>query len=88
MIQPLEKIIERAARLSAAGQKAALREFKKIIARIEANEQAGQSSEAQPANYDEPFPVYERVAGLGKGSIHMAPDFDAPLPDSFWLGEE
>ena len=26
--------------------------------------------------------------GLGKGSIiYMAPDFDAPLPDDFWLGK-
>ncbi len=30
----------------------------------------------------------KRVAGLGKGSIEIADDFDEPLPDSFWLGEE
>jgi hypothetical protein len=28
-----------------------------------------------------------RVAGLGKGSMIIADDFDDPLPDSFWLGE-
>jgi hypothetical protein len=28
-----------------------------------------------------------RVAGLGKGTITIAEDFDEPLPDSFWLGE-
>ena len=27
-----------------------------------------------------------RVAGLNKNSIWMSDDFDAPLPDSFWLG--
>ncbi len=31
----------------------------------------------------------KRIAGLGKGSIaFMSDDFDAALPDSFWLGEE
>ena len=30
-----------------------------------------------------------RIAGLGAGrNGWMAPDFDDPLPDSFWLGEE
>ncbi len=30
----------------------------------------------------------QRIPGLGKGSIHTRDDFDDPLPDSFWLGEE
>ena len=31
----------------------------------------------------------ERVLGLGAGEgYYMADDFDAELPDSFWLGEE
>ncbi len=31
----------------------------------------------------------ERVFGLGAGEgYYMADDFDAELPDSFWLGEE
>ena len=28
-----------------------------------------------------------RTPGLGKGTVEMAEDFDAPLPDSFWFGE-
>jgi len=28
-----------------------------------------------------------RVPGLFRGKVWMADDFDAPLPDSFWLGE-
>ena len=28
-----------------------------------------------------------RTPGLGKGTTEMTDDFDAPLPDSFWLGE-
>jgi len=31
----------------------------------------------------------KRIAGLGAGrGGWMAPDFDEPLPDSFWLSEE
>ena len=29
-----------------------------------------------------------RTPGLGKGDIVIADNFDAPLPDSFWLGKE
>ncbi len=28
----------------------------------------------------------KRIAGLHRGAIHMALDFDDPLPESFWLG--
>jgi prevent-host-death family protein len=27
-----------------------------------------------------------RIAGLNPGSIRTTDDFDAPLPDSFWVG--
>lgn len=30
----------------------------------------------------------KRIAGLHEGSIWMSADFDAELPDSFWLGED
>ena len=42
-----------------------------------------EDAEAQPE--DQP---HKRVAGLGKGTIAVADDFDEPLPDSFWLGEQ
>ena len=29
-----------------------------------------------------------RVAGLNQGAFEIIGDFDAPLPDEFWLGEE
>ncbi len=29
-----------------------------------------------------------RVAGLHRGMVWMAEDFDDPMPDEFWLGEE
>jgi antitoxin (DNA-binding transcriptional repressor) of toxin-antitoxin stability system len=28
----------------------------------------------------------QRIPGLHAGSITMAPDFDQPLPDDFWIG--
>ena len=33
-------------------------------------------------------PKKRRQAGLGVGDFVIADDFDAPLPDSFWLGED
>ena len=30
---------------------------------------------------------HKRIAGLGKGTIVIADDFDEPLPEAFWLGE-
>jgi predicted DNA-binding antitoxin AbrB/MazE fold protein len=30
----------------------------------------------------------ERILGLHPGAMQMSDDFDEPLPDSFWLGED
>ena len=30
----------------------------------------------------------KRVAGLGEGTFEIPDDFDEPLPDEFWLGNE
>ncbi len=29
-----------------------------------------------------------RVSGINTGIIWISPDFDEPLPDSFWFGED
>jgi antitoxin (DNA-binding transcriptional repressor) of toxin-antitoxin stability system len=37
-----------------------------------------------------PVPVcasHPRILGMHPGSMVMAPDFDEPLPDEFWLGQ-
>ena len=34
------------------------------------------------------FKKKKRIFGQYKGRIHISEDFDAPLPDSFWLGED
>jgi hypothetical protein len=35
-----------------------------------------------------PDSLTPRIPGLHAGQYWIAEDFDAPLPDSFWLGEE
>ncbi len=37
---------------------------------------------------EQPRAMTPRTPGLNKGLYWIAEDFDAPLPDSFWLGEE
>lgn len=34
------------------------------------------------------LPNQKRVFGLHRGQIEISADFDEPLPDEFWLGEE
>ena len=33
-------------------------------------------------------PIAERIAGLHAGAMEIAADFDAPLPDDYWIGRE
>jgi hypothetical protein len=35
-----------------------------------------------------PSALSPRILGLNRGSMKMSDDFDEPLPDEFWLGEE
>ena len=39
------------------------------------------------ASSSEPSPPSPRVAGLNRGQTWVSDDFDAPLPDRFWLGQ-
>ncbi|MGA7932139.1 MAG: DUF2281 domain-containing protein [Kovacikia sp.] len=50
----------------------------KHVTNQEAVEQKGTESEAKP----------KRILGLHRGQVWMSDNFDAPLPDEFWLGEE
>ena len=43
-------------------------------------------AQAEPAI--EAPPKKKRIAGLNRGQIWVSDDFDDPLPDEFWLGEE
>ncbi len=45
----------------------------------------------KPLAYLEPVkqhPKKKRIAGLNRGMIWTSSDFDAPLPDEFWLGDK
>jgi hypothetical protein len=35
-----------------------------------------------------PSTLHPRILGLNRGAMKMSNDFDEPLPDEFWLGEE
>jgi hypothetical protein len=35
-----------------------------------------------------PVAISPRIAGLNAGQIWISDDFDAPLPDIFWTGEQ
>ena len=35
-----------------------------------------------------PFTTGPRILGLHQGMVSMSDDFDEPLPESFWLGED
>lgn len=35
-----------------------------------------------------PKPTQHRIAGLHRGAMRMHDDFNDPLPDDFWLGNE
>ena len=35
-----------------------------------------------------PHSKKKRVAGLDRGTVSTSEDFDEPLPDEFWLGQE
>jgi Protein of unknown function (DUF2281) len=42
---------------------------------------------ATPENL-QPSELSPRILGLNRGAMKMSDDFDEPLPDEFWLGEE
>lgn len=45
-------------------------------------------TEADPQQETNIQPKRQRVLGINKGQISMSDDFNAPLTDEFWLGEE
>jgi prevent-host-death family protein len=41
-----------------------------------------------PVDQSQPAPAGKRIPGLRPGAITLSPDFDDPLPDEFWVGEQ
>jgi hypothetical protein len=73
MTQLVQSLLERLAQLPEPIQNRLAMRFLKEL------EEAEPQTEKQPR---------KRIAGLGKGTIVIADDFDEPLLDAFWLGEE
>jgi prevent-host-death family protein len=64
--------------------------YAEAVARAAQGEEVVVTSAGQPPARLVPVPApvtRPRVLGMHPGSMTMAPDFDAPLPDEFWLGE-
>lgn len=63
-----------------------------LIAAVEAGEEVVIARANKPVVklvLVEPEKPARRVFGLHQGqSYYIAPDFDTPLPDAFWLGQE
>ena len=57
---------------------------------LDANRLLHEVVDAALAQLEQPASVQpaRRIAGLHAGQTWISDDFDAPLPDSFWLGEE
>lgn len=55
---------------------------------LSANSTASVSEQNAPTEVGAWSPHSTRIPNLHAGLIHMRDDFDDPLPDSFWLGEE
>jgi hypothetical protein len=72
MTQLVQSLVERLAQLPEPVQNRLAKHFL----------QAVEEAETQMTQ-----PPRKRIAGLGKGTIIIAEDFDEPLPEAFWLGE-
>ena len=62
----------------------------RLLKRVAAGEEILISKAGKPMAKLTPLskPQANRVPGLDKGVIQIPDDFDAPLPDEFWLGEQ
>ena len=69
---------------------AAKTSLSKLIARVEQGEEIVIARNGRPVARLVPIAKQDRAAAFGsmRGKIWIADDFDAPLPDSFWLGED
>jgi hypothetical protein len=54
----------------------------------ESSHQLSQFEQYHHAEDDKWSPFSTRIPNLHAGLIQIADDFDEPLPDSFWLGED
>ena len=72
MTQLVQSLVERLAQLPESVQNRLATHFLQEV----------EAAETQMAQQPQ-----KRIAGLGKGTIIIAEDFDEPLPEAFWLGD-
>jgi hypothetical protein len=72
MTQLMQSLVERLAQLPEPVQNRLTQHFLQEV-------EAAETQMVQPPR--------KRIAGLGKGTMVIAEDFDEPLPEAFWLGE-
>jgi prevent-host-death family protein len=67
-------------------------ELQDLLALVLAGNEVVITEHGKPVARLVPVPVAaankKRVAGLNRGAIWTSEDFDQPLPDEFWLGQE
>jgi hypothetical protein len=63
--------------IALAARELSLEEQRALLNRLALQVQAEESK----------FSVRDRTFGLGRGKTWMSEDFNEPLPDDFWLGE-
>jgi prevent-host-death family protein len=64
--------------------------FAELLAKATAGDEVVITAEGKPLAWLNPIPQPggPRVPGFARGAIAwIAPDFDDPLPDEFWLGD-
>jgi hypothetical protein len=64
--------------IALAARELSLEEQRALLSRLASQVQAEESK----------LVVQERVFGLGRGETWMSDDFNDPLPDDFWVGED
>ena len=63
-------------------------DFKELLALIQEGTEIILTEDDKPLARITPLGRKKRLVGLHVGSIWTSDDFDAPLPDEFWLGDE
>ncbi len=83
-VQEIQTLLSQLLERVSAGEEIVIARDGQPIARLLPPESNGTNGNADSTEQSSLKP---RVLGLNRGEIWMADDFDAPLPDEFWLGE-
>ena len=67
----------------------ATKDLSRLITQAQAGDEVILTDAGRPVARLVPIvePAQARTPGLNKGEVSISDDFDAPLPDAFWLGD-